>query len=62
MARGNAMAVLRKNVQEHEAAVLVAADSWLPDTVPAGSPAEALAQAVLGLRAARKLLRQAEGE
>ena len=61
MARGNAMAVLRKNVQEKEAAVIVAADSWLPDSVAAG-PEAALAQAVHELRAARKLLRQAEGE
>ena len=61
MARGNAMKVLRDHVAEKEAAVLVAADSWLPDTVAAG-PEAALAQAVHDLRAARKLLRQAEGE
>lgn len=56
-----ALTVLRKHVQEKEAAVIVAADSWLPDTVEAG-PAAALAQAVHELRAARKLLREAEGE
>ena len=60
MARGNAMKVLRDHVAEKEAAVIVAADSWLPDTVEAG-PAAALAQAVHELRAARKLLREAEG-
>lgn len=57
-----ALTVLRKHVQEKEAAVLVAADSWLPDQVNAETPEAALYDAVVALRAARKLLRQAEGE
>ena len=57
-----ALTVLRKHVQEKEAAVIVAADSWLPDTTPVGTPEAALAEAVHQLRAARKLLREAEGE
>ena len=61
MARGNAMKVLRDHVAEKEAAVIIAADSWLPDDPVPGSES-ALAEAVHDLRAARKLLRQAEGE
>ena len=56
-----ALTVLRKHVQEKEAAVLVAADAWLPDSPPPGPGAD-LFHNVLALREARKLLRQAEGE
>jgi len=61
MARGNAMAVLRKNVAEKEADVITAADAWLPDSPPPGPGAD-LYHNILALREARKLLRQAEGE